>query len=136
MRSGESSANQDVVLVGAHVDRLIALSLALGARAYEVTIVRSDEPLVDALNYPGSPAAMVLSLAGHENVADRRALLSAHPTTRCLLLTPHRPPSAALARIVRAHGDVILPVDEPDVVVVATLIAVNAKRGSTSAHRA
>jgi hypothetical protein len=126
----------DLVLIGADLDRLVGLSLAIGARTYEVTIVHSDDPLVDALNHPGAPAAMLVSLAGHENVADIRALLSAMPTTRFLLLTPARPPSAALARIVRAHGDVILPVDEPDVVVIATLIAVNARRGSAGAHRA
>jgi hypothetical protein len=130
------AVNVDVVLVGADVDRLMALSLALGARAYEVTILRSDEPLLDALSYPGAPAAMLVSLTGHENVAEIRALLSARPATRFLLLTPRRPPSAAVARIVRTHGDVILPVDEPDLIVVATLIAVNAKRGSAGAQRA
>jgi hypothetical protein len=125
----------DLVLIGGDLDRLVGFSLAIGARTYEVTIVHSDDPLVDALNHPGAPAAMLVSLAGQENVADIRALLSV-PTTRFLLLTPARPPSAALARIVRAHGDVLLPVDEPDVVVIATLIAVNARRRSAGAHRA
>jgi hypothetical protein len=132
----ESVMKSGVVLVGADFDRLLGLSLAIGASAYEVTILRSDDPLPDARNCPGAPAVMLVSLAGRENVADIRALLSVRSETRFLLLTPDHPPRAALARIVRAHGDVILSVDEPDVVVVATLIAINAKRGSAGAYRA
>jgi hypothetical protein len=128
--------NGEIVLAGPDVGRLIDLSIALRGKQYEVSILHAHQPLAEAMKQHRAPAMMVIATCEHENVADLRALLSRWPETAVVVLTPDRPPGAAIARIVRSFGGAVLPADEPNVVVVATVIALAAIRGSSGSRRA
>lgn len=128
--------SREIVLAGADLDRLIALSVALGGKQYEVTILQAQEPVSEVLRLHRIPSSLLVDLTGHENVVELRAMSSQFRGAVMLLLTPDRPPSAAVARIVRSAGGAILCAEEPDVVVVATLIAMNANRSDVNAGNA
>jgi hypothetical protein len=128
--------NGEIVLAGPDVGQLIDLSLALRGKQYEVSILHAHQPLAEVMKQHRAPAAIVMVMCERENVADLRALMSRWPTTAVLVLTPDRPPAAAIARIVRSFGCAVLPADEPNVVVVATVIALAAIRGSSGSRRA
>jgi hypothetical protein len=118
----------EVVFIGSAFDRMLALSVALQGKNCDVTVIRARKTaLGEAMACGLHPTAMLVTLDGTETVTEVRELMSALPETRILCVTPARPPSAALARIVRAHGGAILSADDADVVVVATLIAMSAK---------
>lgn len=113
-----------MMLVGSDFERMIRLSVALHGKSYDVTVIQATSNAVaEATACVFHPKVMLVTLEDGENVADVRALMSSRPETRILFLTPYRPPSAALARIVRSQGGTILSADDADVVVVATLIA-------------
>ena len=126
----------DIVLVGANLNRMLALSVALQGKSYNVTVIHAEgDALAEAARCPRHPTTMLVALGETENVVDIRALLSSMPDTRMLFLTPDHPPSAALARIVRSFGGAILPDDEADVVIVATVIAMNSTRADATNAR-
>ena len=127
---------REIILAGTDLDRLAALSVALSGKQYDVTIVQGQEPVADVLRLQAKPTALLVALNGSENVVDVRTLVSRFNGAAILLLTPDRPPSAAFARIVRSAGGAILPVDEPDIVIIATLVAMNAHRSDVSVGNA
>jgi hypothetical protein len=122
---------REVVIVHHDEQALMTLTVALSSAPYEIT---ASEPL-DTLEgarklIKHEPAAMIVALPGDELVSDIRELLSASDRTAFLFLVPDMPPRAALARLVNQHGSAILSPDEPTVVVIATLFALLAGRGS------
>ncbi len=125
----------EVVLVGSGFDRMIALSVALQGKSFDVTVIHASSNAIGEAKASGlHPTALLVTLDGTENVADARALMSSLPDTHILFVTPERPPSAALARIVRTYGGAILSADDADVVVVATLIAMTANTATADAR--
>jgi hypothetical protein len=127
---------REIILAGTDLDRLAALSVALSGKQYDVTIVQGQAPVADVLRLQARPTALLVALNGSENVVDVRTLVSRLNGAAILLLTPDRPPSAALARIVRSAGGAILPANEPDIVIIATLVAMNAHRSDVSVGNA
>ena len=98
--------------------------MGLRATPYTVTVAESARPLARALQLVAHwPKAMLVMLDGSENLVDVRALLSSSPETRFVFIVPQMPPRAALARVVREHGGVILSRSDAPIVVVATLVA-------------
>lgn len=125
--------NPSMMLVSKDYNRLIALSVALHGKRFDVSLIHAREPLAEAAAAPIGTTTMMIALEGAENVVEIRQLFERMPQTRCLFLLPGMPPSAAIARIVRDHGGAILSGDEPDVVIIATLIAMSYEPRSLSA---
>jgi hypothetical protein len=122
----------EVVILSRDEAALMELAVAFRGTPYEITAVEPARAMPAATRLARRrPAAMVVSLDGKENLAEIRALLSASPLTRFLFLVPGMPPSAALSRVVNASGASILAAAEAPIVVVATLVALLARDGSS-----
>jgi hypothetical protein len=118
----------NVILVGHEYEILMELAVGLRGMPFTVTVVQSERPLARALEPAAHwPKAMLVTLDGLENVVDVRALLSRSPETRFVFIIPQMPPRAALARVVREHGGVILSRGDAPIVVVATFVALLAE---------
>jgi hypothetical protein len=114
----------NVILVGEDYEILMELAVGLRGTPYAVTVAESVRPLVRASQLVAHwPKGMLVTLDGLENVVDVRALLSSSPETRFVFIVPQMPPRAALARVVREHGGVILSRRDAPIVVMATLVA-------------
>jgi hypothetical protein len=110
-----------IILAGAELDQMVRLSLLNPSGSY--LMIETDQPVAALLAPPlGEADAIVAFLSGHENVADLQALLAAYAPARCLLLVPDSPPHAAIARVVDRYGGAILPRNEAQIVVMATLL--------------
>ena len=112
-----------LVLVSQSYARLAGWSLRLSGQRYGLTLIHAKYPVTEAHACPRPPDAMLVELQGDENVLALRSLLEHFERTRVLFTVPSMPPSAAVARIVRSHGGVLLSSEEPDVIMTATLIA-------------
>jgi hypothetical protein len=117
MRPSLLLAGDDITLLG----RLMSM---LDPTAFEAYLL-ADALAVHNLAHSEMPESelTLIVLDGTENLADVRSLLAAHRDTRFLFLAPDYPPTAALARVVAAHGGAVLPKSEAPVVVAATLVA-------------
>jgi hypothetical protein len=121
----------EIIIIESDRRGLMELVVAFRGTPYRVTAVESAAPLRTAREMASrDAAALVIKLDGKENVVEMRALIEACGDTRLLFLVPQMPPSAAIARIVRASGGALLAASEAGIVVVATLI------GLLSSHAA
>jgi len=117
----------EVVIVDGDDRALFRLATAFQGTPYQITAVEPARTIRTAMRLAQrSPAAMVVSLEGTENIAEIRALFEASTRTRFLLLVPSMPPSAALSRIVHTCGAGILSSHDAPIVIVASLIALMA----------
>ena len=118
----------DVVLIHPEYRAIIELTAALGESRFNVISVISHDVPNAALDMARTaPDAMIIGLQGSESIVELRQALEASPRTRCVLLVPEKPPSAALARMAAAHGAAILWQEELPVVVVSTLVSLLAQ---------
>jgi hypothetical protein len=115
----------NVVLIDQDSQRVMQLAQRLAAMRFQVTVADIGPQQVNAAGRAAAqhPRAIVYGLTTRENILDIRSLLSLSPETKFLFLAPAFPPSAALARVVNAHGSTILSRDEPIIVIASTLIA-------------
>jgi hypothetical protein len=113
----------ELIIIDNDRQDLMRLVVAFRGTPYRVTAVESAQPLQAATRLARrEPAALVVLLSGRENVVDMRTLVEACRRTRLLFLVAEMPPSAAMARIVRSAGGLILSASESPIVIVATLI--------------
>ena len=119
---------QSIALVDSDCAELMRLAVAFGQMGYSVSAAESRAITSTARDIVRtSPAAMVVALSGTENVVEIRELLTTAPTTRFLFLLQDMPPTAALARLINAHGAAALAKDDPSLLVVSTLVAMLAR---------
>jgi hypothetical protein len=119
-----NTPRQSVAIVDSDYVELMRLVVAFGQMGYSVSASESHAIVRAARDIARtSPAAMVVALAGTENVVEIRELLTAGEGTRFLFLMPDMPPSAALARLMNAHGAATLGKDEPSLLIASTLVA-------------
>lgn len=111
-------------LAGDDLFLLSRLTAALDPAAFTAYLLADGRAVRHLLHdeMPASELALFV-LDGSENVTEVRSLMAAHRSTRFLFLAPDYPPTAALARVVAAHGGAVLPKSEAPVVVAATLVA-------------
>lgn len=115
---------ESVAIAGSDYDEAMTLVVALRQMGYSVIVSESRAILRTAHDLARcEPAAMVVSLSGAENVVEIRELLSIDVATRFLFLMPSMPPSAALTRLMNAHGAAIVAREDPTLLVVSTLVA-------------
>lgn len=123
-RPGMNAPRQSIAIVAHDDAKLMRLVVAFGQMGYSVSASESHAIMGTARDVVRtSPAAMVVVLAGTENIVEIRELLTAGPATRFLFLMPDMPPTAALARLLNAHGAAVLARDDPSLVIVSTLVA-------------
>jgi hypothetical protein len=117
------SVHDEVIIIESDRRDLMELVVAFRGTPYRVTAVESVAPLRAAREMaPRSAAALIIKLDGKENVVEVRGLIESCTGTRLLFLVPDMPPSAAIARMVRASGGALLAASEAGIVIVATLI--------------
>jgi hypothetical protein len=107
---------------------MLHLSMDLGPVNLAPTIVETSRPVLDVTRRTHATDVAIVYLTGHENVAELRLMLEAHPDTGFVLLTGSFPPDAAVARVVAQHGGTVLARHEPSVVIAATAVALAARR--------
>jgi hypothetical protein len=126
--------SSNVCLVDDDHARAMTLAMRLAATRYPVTIADTALGVLRSATRCAArqPAAIVYAMTGLENVVEMRSLLEASAATRFVLLVPEFPPSAALARIVNAHGGLLLWAEESPLVVASTLVVMLAAAGSVA----
>jgi hypothetical protein len=122
------------VLVSRSYERLALLSWRLTGARWAVTLVHATRPIADACSCAMRADVLLVDLTGDENVAEIRTLLVRFPGARLLLTVPAMPPAAAIARLCRAHGALVLDAGAADVVTTAALFALAANDPVTEAH--
>jgi hypothetical protein len=113
-----------LLLAGEDVTLLGELAAALNPSEYSPYVL-ADGRAVRHFVHGRMPEAKgaVLVLDGTENIAELRALLDAHASTRFVFLSSDYPPSPAVARVVASHAGAVLPLASDAIVVAATLVA-------------
>lgn len=114
----------EVIIVHTDAVALMSLAAPLAAMRYEVVGVDSVNAMDSAQRVvERRPRAMIIALAGAEDVADVEALMSSARWTKILLLVPETPPAASLRTVARAQRAATVRCDESSAVVLATLVA-------------
>ncbi|MBI2723542.1 MAG: hypothetical protein HYX50_00625 [Chloroflexi bacterium] len=117
-----------------HLERpLMRLATAFSEMGYQTTAVDSTRSIRSARRLAErTPAAMIISLDGTENVAELRELVSPPRTTTFVFLLAAMPPRAALARLLAECGSAALSQSESPIVIAATLIGLSACTSSNA----
>jgi hypothetical protein len=121
------TADRDtVVIAGEDLPRLLALAAGLQPSFRVIWTIESVDPVAQLERLDEKPAAVVLLLSEHENVADIRELASYLPETAFVFLSPSWPPRAPLARVASESGT-ILNANDNALVISAAIVSMLAQ---------
>jgi hypothetical protein len=124
-----AGVKSNILFIGKEMAPLVAISRQLDASAYAISIAQVPCPFGYLLK-PRShqPDGIIVRVAGHENVADFRAVCSANPESTLVFLTDRFPSRPAVARVVDQYHGAILRATESPLAVVASLVALMFQR--------
>ena len=118
--------NGHLLLVGRRIEKLIHLSLYVGNLFLTTTLAVTDDVVARAQSSPHERFdAVVVHMDGSEPPRFFQSVLTKWPHT--LFLAPH---ADALAFTMGDAGALVLPDDEPNIVIQATLLAVSGSRAT------
>lgn len=116
----------NILAVGRYEQLMPTLRALLSAKRLTVTVSEFLNDLTRHLS--GGVDAAILFLPDTVNLQSLRKTLCAFPGTSFLLVSPYKPPRAAIARLAREQDAVLVAADDGPVVVVASLYAILAQR--------
>ncbi|HYM14225.1 MAG TPA: hypothetical protein VEZ14_01540 [Dehalococcoidia bacterium] len=111
------------------------LNAVLSSGAFGITV--SEAARLDAVPrlISDNTDAAIVFLTDWHNAAELRELVQQCPSVRFLLVTPTKPPRAALARAVSELGAAIVSCDEGPLIIVATLLSMLAQSSASPGAR-
>jgi hypothetical protein len=115
-----------VVIAGEELPCLLALAAGLQPSFRVIWTIESADPVANLERLQDKPAAVVLLLSDHENVADIRELAARLPETAFVFLSPTWPPRAPLARVASECG-AILNANDNALVISAAIVSMLAQ---------
>ncbi len=115
-----------VVIAGEDLPGLLTLAAGLQPSFRVIWTIESNNPVAKLEQMAEKPAAVVLVLGDHENVADIRELAARLPETAFVFLSRTWPPRAPLARVASECGT-ILNANDNALVISAAIVSMLAQ---------